>query len=146
MPANDFNIGRDCQLVILHPLAVGGRLILSIVTDFDSKPNYKSLNVDGLDGVTHNAELPQHWDITFGMSRGSAAVDSFIAALDVSYYTLGLLPTGTVYQYIQEVAGNTSTFQYNTVAFKLTDAGNWKGDTPTTQKLAGRCSRRIQVS
>lgn len=142
---NNFSIGKNCIVVIQHPLASGGRLDLSIVTDFDAKPNYKEIVVDGLDGVNRIKFLPQHWNISFSLDRANAAADDFGAALENAYFNSGNVPSGTVYQYITEPDGSTSTYQYEQVAFKIEDAGTWKGDSAVKQKLMGMCARRKRV-
>ena len=147
MPAavNDFNIGKNCTVVINHPLAPSGRLDLSIVTDFMAKSNTKDITVDGLDGINRTRFLPQHWDISIGIDRASAALDDFVAALDNAYFTSGSVPAGTVYQYVTEMDGSQSTYQFDDVVFKADGSGDWKGDGAVKQKLEGRCSRRRRV-
>lgn len=146
MPAiNDFNIGRNVNVVVQHPLATGGRLDLTIVTSFQATANTKDLTVDGLDGINRSRMLPQHWDIVISIDRASSALDDFAAALDNAYYTAGSVPAGTVYQYVTEMDGSQSTYQYDDVVFRINSSGEWKGDGPITQQLMGRCSRRRRV-
>jgi len=39
----------------------------------------------------------------------------------------------------------SSTYQYNPVVFKLTNAGLWRGDASVKQKLEFFASRRIRI-
>jgi hypothetical protein len=142
MPINNFNIGRDCQLVLIGP---AGRVDLSYVTGFESRQITHSIRVDKLDGTQISAELPRGWEGTFELERGTSAADDFIAAAEQSYFNGDGVPFGTVYQYVTETDGSTSTYQYNTVVFKLSSAGNWKGDASVKQKLEFFASQRQRV-
>jgi hypothetical protein len=143
---NEFNIGKQCTLVITHPLAPGGRLDLSIVTDFDAKPTYKTLKVDGLDGLVRTKHLPETWEVSFGIDRANSAVDDFCAGLDTAYFAgSGLTPGGTVTQFITEVDKSQSTYLYENVAFMISDAGSWKGDSQVKQKISGTATRRRRL-
>jgi hypothetical protein len=55
------------------------------------------------------------------------------------------VPFGTVYQYVTETDGSTSTYQYDTVVFKLASSGQWKGDSSVKQKLEFFASQRQRV-
>ncbi len=142
MASTNFSVGRDCQLVVMGPY---GRVDLTFVTAFDSKQLTKSVRVACIDGTPLGAELPVGWEGEFEVERGSSAVDDFIAAIEASYFTGKSVPTATLYQYISEANGGTSTYQYEGVVFKLAEAGTWKGDSGVTQKLAFFASKRTRV-
>jgi hypothetical protein len=143
MPINSFSIGRDTQLVVIGP---AGRVDLTHVTGFEAKQKTHQIRVDKLDGTQIAAELPRGWDGTFEIERGSSAADDFIAAAEASYYASGQVPFGTLYQYVTEVDGSTSTYQYDSVVFRLSNAGQWKGDASVKQKLEFFAARRQRVS
>ena len=68
------------------------------------------------------AELPKGWEGSFEVERGNSAVDDFIAAAENQFYAgNGRVPTGTLYQYVTETDGITSTYQYDSVVFKLVE-------------------------
>lgn len=142
---NDFSIGRQCQIVIRHPLAVGGRLDLTIVTDFDAKPKHKDIKVDGLDGLNRAKVLPEGWDVSIGLDRANSAAEDFCGAMENAYYDSGNVPTGTVYQYITETDGSLTTYVFEGVALKLDDAGSWKSDSAVKQKMMGHATRRRRL-
>jgi hypothetical protein len=52
---------------------------------------------------------------------------------------------GTLYQYVTEPDGSTSTYQYTGVVFKLTLAGTWRGDSSVKQRLEFFASQRLRV-
>lgn len=142
MPASHFSVGRDCQVVVIGPF---GRVDLTYVTAFESRQHTQSVRVDRMDGVSMGAELPKGWDGSFEIERGSSAADDLIAAIEQAFYANGSVAAGTLYQYVIEVNGSTSTYQYDGVVFRLAAAGNWKGDSSVKQKLEFFASRRQRV-
>jgi hypothetical protein len=142
MALNNFSVGRDCQLVVMGP---SGRVDLTHVTAFESRQITQSVRVDRLDGSQIAAELPKGWEGNFEVERGNSAVDDFIAAAEAQFYAGNRLPMGTLYQYVAETDGSTSTYQYDSVVFKLSSAGQWKGDASVKQKLEFFASRRQRI-
>jgi len=142
MPTTQFSIGRDCQLVVIGP---AGQVDLTHVTGFESRQLTTPVRVERLDGVPMAADLPKGWEGSFEVERGTSDVDDFIAAAEAAYFAQGSLPFGTLYQYVSEVDGSTSTYQYNAVVFKLVNAGMWKGDNSVKQKLEFWASMRTRV-
>lgn len=142
MPTNAFSLGRDTQLVVIAP---SGRIDLTHVTGFESRQMTQPIRVDRLDGTQMAAELPKGWEGSFDLERGSSVVDDFIAATEQSFYTSGQMPTSTLYQYVTEADGSTSTYQYDGAVFKLAAAGAWRGDAAVKQKLEFFAARRIRV-
>lgn len=142
MGTTTFSLGRDTQLVVIGP---AGRVDLSHVTSFECRQMTRPIRVDKLDGTQLAAELPKGWEGSFDVERGSSSVDDFIAAAEAQFYSTGLVPTGTLYQYVNETDGSVSTYQYDGVVFKLAAAGQWKGDQSVKQKLEFFASRRTRV-
>jgi len=142
MPTTQFSIGRDCQLVVMGP---AGRVDLTYVTAFESRQLTTPVRIDRLDGVPMAADLPKGWEGSFEVERGSSEVDDFIAAAEAAYFAGGNLPVGALYQYVNEVDGSTSTYQYDGVVFKLANAGTWKGDAAVKQKLEFWASTRVRI-
>ena len=142
MALNTFSIGRDCQLVVIGP---AGRVDLTHVTAFESRQVTHSLRVDRLDGTQMAAELPKGWEGSFEVERGNSAADDLIASAENQYYSGSRVPMGTLYQYVTETDGSTSTYQYDSVVFKLSNAGQWKGDASVKQKLEFFASRRKRI-
>ncbi len=88
---------------------------------------------------------PKAGKARFDLERGSSAVDDFIASTEQSYFTVGRLPVSTLYQYVTEADGSTSTYQYDGAVFKLSAAGAWRGDAAVKQKLEFFAARRKRV-
>lgn len=142
MTSTAFNVGRDCQLVLMGPF---GRVDLTHVTSFEARQLTAAIRVDRIDGSQIAAELPKGWDGSFELERGSSAVDDFIAQIEAAFVSGSPVPTGTLYQYVTEVNGSTSTYQFNAVVFKLTQAGQWRGDQSVKQRLDFFASTRVRV-
>jgi hypothetical protein len=142
MSINAFSIGRDSQLVVVGP---HGRLDLSYVSGFEAHQLTRSVRVSRLDGVEMGTELPKGWEGSFELERGSSAVEDFIAAMEQDYFDGSLAATSTMYQYISETDGSTSTYQFDGTTFRLASAGHWKGDSSVKQKLEFFSSRRRRI-
>ena len=137
-----FSVGRDTQLVVIGPT---GRIDLTHVTSFESRQITQSVRVHRLDGTHMGTELPKGWEGSFELDRGSATVDDFIAATEQQYFNDNSITSGTMYQYVTETDGSTSTYQYDNVAFRLSNAGVWKGDSSVKQKLEFFAVRRRRI-
>src|SRR5579859_5229083 len=142
MSGSMFSVGRDCQVVVLGAY---GRVDLVHVTGFEGRQMTASVRVDRIDGVQLGAELPKGWEGTFDLERGSSAVEDFIAQLEAAFHNGQSPAPGTLYQYISESDGSTSTYQYNNVVFRLASAGVWRGDASVKQKLEFFASTRVRM-
>ena len=127
-----FNIGRDSQLVVLGPY---GQVDLEHVTGFESRQITASIRVNKMDGTQIGAELPKGWEGSFELERGNSTADDFIAQAEAAFYNGSFVPAGAMCQYVNETDGSVSTYQYNSVVFKLVSAGTWRGDASVKQKL-----------
>jgi hypothetical protein len=142
MSGNTFSVGRDCQVVVMGPY---GRVDLTHVTGFESRQITASVRVDRIDGTHLGAELPKGWDGQFELERGTSDAEDFIARLEADYYAGSLAASGTMYQYIAEADGSTSTYQFDSVVFKLSHAGAWRGDASVKQRLEFFASTRTRL-
>jgi len=142
MAISVFSVGRDTQLVVVGP---SGTIDLAHVTSFESRQVTQSVRVNRLDGRQMGMELPKGWEGSFELERGDSIVEDFIAGTEQSYYDGSISATSTMYQYVSEVDGSTSTYQYDSVVFRLTNAGLWKGDAAVKQKLEFFGSRRRRI-
>lgn len=137
-----FSVGRDTQLVVISP---SGQITLSHVTGFESRQVTQSIRVNRLDGNQLGMELPKGWEGSFDLERGDSVVEDFIANAEQSYFNGSMNATSSMYQYVSEVDGSTSTYQYDSVVFHLVNAGQWRGDTAVKQKLDFFASRRMRM-
>lgn len=142
MASNGFTLGRNCQVVVIGPQ---GRVDFTHVTAFESKQLTNPVRIARMDGTQLGADIPKGWEGSFEVERGSSSVDDMIATFEANYFAAGSLPTGTLYQYVTEVDGSTSTYQFDGSVFKLTNAGTWKGDQSVKQKLEFFATTRTRV-
>lgn len=145
MPLNSFNVGADCRLVVQHPLAAGGQLDLGDVTNFKAEQQTKPLSYTTLAGVTKKATYPIGWEGVFEIERADHAVDDFICTLEQAVLNNQNPSPGTIYQYITEADGSTSTYQYTGVAFKMANSGTYAGSQSVKQQLNFEASTRVRV-
>jgi hypothetical protein len=89
--------------------------------------------------------LPGNYSLTFSNDRSNSILDDFQSTLDIAKRSGVAVPTGTVYQYIRELDGSTSTYQFNEVTFQVTELGNFKGDDKVTQTLMASATERRRV-
>ena len=142
MATTTFSVGRDTQLVVIGPT---GRIDLAHVSSFEARQLTHSIRVGRLDGVPMGTELPNGWEGSFEIERGNSAVDDLIASIEQQYYNGTAATPGTMYQYIAESDGSTSTYQFDMVTFKLMSAGQWRGDNSVKQKLEFFATRRRRI-
>lgn len=142
MSLTAFSIGRDTQLVVMGP---NGRVDLTHVTSFESRQVTQSVRVSRMDGTHLGAELPRGWEGSFELERGSSGADDFIAGAEQQYFNGGSPSASTMYQYITETDGSVSTYQYDNVTFRMSNAGTWKGDSSVRQKLDFFAVRRRRI-
>lgn len=142
MATTSFSLGRDTQLVVIGP---AGRVDLTHVSSFEARQITQSVRVDRLDGVPMGTELPKGWEGSFEIERGNSAADDLISLIEQNYFNGAGLSTGTMYQYISETDGSTSTYGYDTVVFKLASAGQWRGDASVKQKLEFFATKRRRI-
>lgn len=142
MVLSAFSVGRDVQLVVIGP---SGRVDLSHVTAFDSRQMTQSIRVNRLDGNHLGMELPKGWEGSFEIERADSVIEDFIASSEQQFYNGSQTPPNTMYQYVSEVDGSISTYQYDAVVFRLVNAGHWKGDLAVKQKLEFFASRRRRI-
>jgi hypothetical protein len=132
MSGNVFSVGRDSQVVVIGPY---GRIDLSHVTSFESRQLTTSVRVHRIDGTQLGTELPKGWEGNFELERGNSAAEDFIAQVEADYFAGSTPSPGTLYQYIAETDGSTSTYQFSGVVFRLAHAGVWRGDGSVKQRL-----------
>lgn len=150
MPINQgtmaLSIGRDCQVVLIHPLADGGRLDLPNVTGFQANPEYTEIASKRLDGNRLHAALPDGWNGSFDLDRSNGDVDALMALVEAAWRDTGIIQSATVYQYITDPSGATATYEFTECSVTFPELGAWTADTKVTQKIAFRANRRNKLA
>ena len=140
---NTFNVGRDGSLVVIFPT---GRIDLNY-TDFQANQETKQIVSQPVQSITTAVELPTMWKFSFTIDRNSSALEDFIAATEATYWAGGnaQLNGTTIYQYVNEIDGSVSTYEYTNCTVKLDDAGAYQQDNKVVQKLTGIAGTRRRV-
>jgi hypothetical protein len=146
MPINNsqgvFNVGRDIQIVLQ---ASSGQVQLDNLTGFESKQETDTVRVKLITGTVLNAELEWGWSGSFELERGSPALDLFFCNKEAAWIDSGTASVAQMFTYITETDGSQSTFAYDNVALKLSDAGSWKADASVKQRVDWIANRRRSV-
>jgi hypothetical protein len=142
-PTSSFNVGNDVRLVYMGAY---GRVDFSYVTNFTAKPLTKKVTVSPLGNSPLMRYLPGGWSFTFQIERANLNADALQALKDLNFWNGGAIPLETLYQYITETDGTTSTWQYISCCSELNDAGSWQQEAAVKQTIEGFASQRIQVS
>ena len=138
-----YTVGRDGSLVVILPT---GRIDLNY-TDFQAQQETKQIVSQPVQSLTSIVEIPTMWKFSFTIDRNSPDLEKFIASQEATYWAGGnaQLNGSTIYQYINEIDGSVTTFQYKNCTLKLDDAGSYKQDDKITQKLSGMAATRVSV-
>lgn len=140
---NQFNIGRDSQLTVQ---GATGPLTFNIITEFDSKPQYKKLESEGLDGTKRFRNLPAGHTGSFKLDRADSSATDYFLQQEANFFS-GLNPDSVIItQTITEATGVLSQYQFTGVTLALEDDGTWKGLDKIMQTINFSASRRIKLS
>lgn len=135
-----FNTGRDISIILIGP--TGARVDLPNIISFDCKQETVTLKVDRLDSVQMHAELPKGWTGSFELERGNPAVDLLFAQIEDNWVISGIYNQGQLITNIIERDNGLSTFAFDNVSMKYSEAGMWKGDSTVRQKIDFNAWRR----
>lgn len=141
--SGQFNVGKDVSLDIIGP---SGPLRFNIITAFDSKPVYKSLDSKGLDGVDRYDDLPAGWTGTLSLDRADSTVDDFFAQKEANFYSGLSSNLVTITETITEISGAVSQYRYTGVALTLQDAGKKSADAKVVITIGFRANRRLKIA
>ena len=137
-----FNIGRSGQLVLVT--AQAGPLTLNY-TDFGSEQMTHNIESRPVNGETVPADIPDMWSGTIDIDRNSPDLDAFIALQEANYFAGQGLALHSLFQFVTEVNGQQTTWQYTNVTVTLNNAGKWRQNDRVQQSLKFRASRKKQV-
>ncbi|MGI4941776.1 MAG: hypothetical protein ACRYHQ_14645 [Janthinobacterium lividum] len=137
-----YNIGRSGSIIFVSP---SGPLQLNY-TDFSSEQTTHNIESRPVNGETIPADIPDMWTGTIEIDRNSPGLESFVAQQEASYYSGAGFALSTLYQYVTEVDGSQTTWEWTNVTITLTKAGSWKQNDRVQQSIKFRASRRKQIS
>lgn len=138
-----FNIGRDASAVLLWN---GTKINLPRVTNFESSQQVRNLDSMPMNSVPTFINVPNGWQGQFDTDRASSDLDALIAASEAAFWSAGTVGQGTIYLYVSEADGSTTTWEFTGVAIHLSDAGRWQSEAKVSQRIQFRASQRTQIS
>ncbi len=133
-----FSTGRDIQVILVGAF---GNVPLTNITEFTYKQETAKPKVDRLDGVQMHAALPKGWSGNITLERGDAGAENFFVQTESAWYSAGSYLVATLYVYISERGGSTTSYAWDNVALSLEDGGTWKGDSSVRQRLDWMANR-----
>lgn len=132
MANKPFNVGRDCRVVLIYN---GSRVDLPTVTGFQSQQQTHQLTSSPLNDMPMFFDVPNGWRGQFDFQRDNDNADDLFASIESGFWSAGTMITGNIYQYVVETDGTTSTYEYVGATLRLSDAGNWRSENITTQRI-----------
>jgi hypothetical protein len=144
MAASDtsFNVGRDCQLVLIGPF---GRIDFKHVTNFTVKQVVDKVRVKPLNGPRLARDLPGGWDGTFVIERANSAADDLASVIETAFWSGAAIPPGVLFQNVNEVDGSVSTYQHDGVTVNLSDGGSYQQEQSVKQTVEWSAARRRRI-
>jgi hypothetical protein len=139
----DFNVGIDCQLVLISNGI--GQVDPQHVTEFQAEQLRHEVIVHRLNAFPLGRYVPGGWRGRFQMERGTSAIEDAIAAAEAGFWNGQRLMTGLIYQYINEIDGSTSTWQFNAATICLPESGQWRQQNSTRQTLEFFAGLRVRM-
>lgn len=142
--SNQFNIGRDgFQITIMGS---AGPMSFNILVEFDTKPQYKDVKVEGIDGITRSRHLPNGHTGTLMFDRADSALSDYFVQQEANFFSSLNPDQITITQTISEGNGAISQYQYTYVDLWEEEDGSWKGLDKVPQKVSFYAARKIKVS
>lgn len=141
MPQNGHSLGRDITLVITTS---DGPISFNGISGFSAKQDTTSIKVKSLDGTTTPLELPDAWSGTFDYDRQDGLIDRYFADQEQAYFDGATGNNISIVEIIQEPNNTLSEWRYTQCALKYDNAGDWKGDAKTTQRISFMAARRVR--
>jgi len=139
---NPYSIGRDCRITLLWN---GQRVDLRDVTGFQAVQLTRVQRAEPLNGVPVEFNTPNGWRGTFSVARANANLDNLVAAVEAAFWNAGTIGSGTIYQYVSEPDGTTSTWEYAGVSMTL-ETDRWQAEGMVHHNVHFFASTRVKIS
>jgi hypothetical protein len=123
----------------------GSRLDLRDVTGFQANQQVRQQRSDPLNSVPIEFNTPAGWRGQFQVDRGSSALDDLVSAIEAAFWNAGVIGSGTIYQYVAEANGSTSTYEFVGVSLNLTSSGHYQAENIVKQTVGFFASQRNRL-
>jgi hypothetical protein len=138
-----FSTGRDCSVVIVDTNY--GQIQIPNATGFNSRQQIAMPKVDRMDGVQLQGALPKGWSGSFSAERADSGLDDYFAQAEENWFANAQIASCTIYQYVTELDGSVTTYEYDNVCLTFDDAGNWRSDQSVKQNISFQANRRRKL-
>ncbi|GAN55577.1 hypothetical protein [Tanticharoenia sakaeratensis] len=140
--ANPYSIGRDCRITVLWN---GTRVDLRDVTSFQAVQQTLAQRANPLNGVPVEFNTPNGWRGSFVIARANSNLDDLVAAIEAGFWNGGTIGSGTIYQYVTEPDGSTTTWEYSNISITL-NTDRWQAEGMIHQTVNFFASLRTKIS
>jgi hypothetical protein len=140
---NAYNIGKDCQFVVTGP---NGTILANFpITKGNAKQNTKEVESRPLNLPPVFAQIPDGWTLDFTFDRVGSELDNIFVNAEQDYWegSGNLLSFSILQTILNANDGSTSQYEFQNLAIKLDDAGEFSSNAVVPMKVMGRCSRRV---
>ena len=141
MANSPFTIGRSTSIIFLWN---GKRVDLPTVTSFESHQIVSGDTVSPLNAKPITFNIPNGWGGSFTVVRDDVSLDNLIDTSSKAFWSAGTITNGTLYQFIIEVDGTKTTFEYTGVSITLSSAGSFQNSSAVYQTVTFVASDRIK--
>jgi hypothetical protein len=140
MAIGSFTVGRDASAVVIAPN--GARLDLTLVTDFKHAAHYTEVSSKSLSQPKQVRYLPEGHEISFNVDRLNSTNERLFAGIEAGWWASGSVDPGTsmngsVFFYVTELDGSTTTHQFVGVSLKFSGFGDAKSESAIKQTITG---------
>ncbi|WP_241767785.1 hypothetical protein [Tanticharoenia sakaeratensis] len=105
----------------------------------------QTLRAAPLNSLPVQFRIPDGWEGRFQIVRANANLDTLVASIESGFWSSGIIQQGTLYQYIDEPDGSTTTWEYSQVAFSLS-SDEWRQENIINQSAEFYASQRTKIS
>ncbi|GCE85161.1 hypothetical protein [Komagataeibacter diospyri] len=143
MATKPFNVGRDCRVVLIYN---GSRIKLPTVTGFQAQQQTHRLTSSPLNDMPAFYDTPNGWSGTFNFQRDNSGADDLFAAIESGFWDAGTMILGSIYQYLDECDGTTTTYEFMGATIALNNAGNFQSENIVNQSVSFMARIRNKIS
>lgn len=144
MPIGNKSVGRDLSFTI-NTLNGPLNITPDLVGSYTANPESDWKEWLPITGISEMAVLPKCWTGAIELVRKGPIIDEFWALFEAAYYNGVSIQPSVMIETITEPDGSTTQWSYINTLFRLTKAGDWKGNEFVNQSLEFRATRRLQV-
>lgn len=138
-----YTIGRQGTIILVWN---GKRVDIQDVTNFRVVQETHRQRIEPLNRPPMEINTPAGWRGSFTIDRGSNALDVIFNEDELNFWNNKVIPTGTLYTYIEESDGFVSKYEYSSLSLVFSDGGNFQSDVVVRQTVNFFASQRKSIA